>query len=682
MGIIKQNSRISHHTIFGPGASGQTFSVPGTEDFTDGTWTPNDLSLSEFGINEQDNKLFIRIGNNINEIPFNSTVPDIIYEELSLTAFETKISNNELVPGATYKVNGVDNSLYTLGMYASTGGTTVYLRAISTNKFDERAMGKFYNPKYDNSKPHCAIWYSGDTYSIGDKVAWGYCMWENLTGSAGSSVDDWELDNTNWSLITTEADYNVTYNKIKIGYAKDMMGVSYLRVTYREDSYLNKIEMSPLELFQFSRNSIRYFQFERPLDVMNYAIVINNIASNGGYIFNINTTYKGSFMFNKADNNGYFTNCSVNNGGRFVNCSADNNGYFEICSAENGGHFTNCSATNDSYFEICSADNNGYFTNCSADNNGYFTNCSVNNDSYFTHCSATNDSYFEICSADNNGYFTNCSADNNGYFTKCSATNDSYFENCSADNNGYFYNNLADNNGFFTNNLASNKGYFNSCSAENGGYFNSCSAENNGHFYNNLASNNGFFTNCSAENSSFFTNSASNNGHFTNCSAENGGHFTLCSAENNGHFTSVNIIQYSQINNCVVSGNNAIFYSLNLSQGSKILNCKLTLNTRIKCNLNSDSIIRNIKLVSTGGVKNITLDLKNSAMFGKSALQTITDKEISKLTIDGAVVDTISATATVIYNNATKEAIALEGGTTKIKYFDSSGTLTLADITD
>lgn len=68
MGIVSQYSRIAHHTLFG--LTGSTFSVPASEDFTDGSWTIYDLALSEFGVNEEDKKLYIRIKDEIKEIGF------------------------------------------------------------------------------------------------------------------------------------------------------------------------------------------------------------------------------------------------------------------------------------------------------------------------------------------------------------------------------------------------------------------------------------------------------------------------------------------------------------------------------------------------------------------------------------------------------------------------------------
>jgi len=69
MAKITQYSRISHHTI--TGSASATFSVPASEDFTDGTWTSRDLSLSEIGVNEDSKTAYIRIADEIKEFSFN-----------------------------------------------------------------------------------------------------------------------------------------------------------------------------------------------------------------------------------------------------------------------------------------------------------------------------------------------------------------------------------------------------------------------------------------------------------------------------------------------------------------------------------------------------------------------------------------------------------------------------------
>lgn len=70
MAKITQYSRISHHTL--AGSASATFSIPPSEDFTDGSWNINgtELALSEIGVNEDAEKAFIRTGNTIKEFAF------------------------------------------------------------------------------------------------------------------------------------------------------------------------------------------------------------------------------------------------------------------------------------------------------------------------------------------------------------------------------------------------------------------------------------------------------------------------------------------------------------------------------------------------------------------------------------------------------------------------------------
>jgi phage baseplate assembly protein gpV len=68
MSKVTQYSRISHHTL--AGSASATFSVPASEDFTDGSWSIYDLALSEIGINEDSKKAYIRINDEVKEFEF------------------------------------------------------------------------------------------------------------------------------------------------------------------------------------------------------------------------------------------------------------------------------------------------------------------------------------------------------------------------------------------------------------------------------------------------------------------------------------------------------------------------------------------------------------------------------------------------------------------------------------
>ena len=65
------------------------------------------------------------------------------------------IAGNDLVAGALYEITGVHPTLYDDG---TTSGTTVYLRAISGSELEVQGMGKFYNPKYNQSVDGFSIW--------------------------------------------------------------------------------------------------------------------------------------------------------------------------------------------------------------------------------------------------------------------------------------------------------------------------------------------------------------------------------------------------------------------------------------------------------------------------------------------------------------------------------------------
>jgi hypothetical protein len=94
MAKITQYSRISHHTL--SGSASATFSIPPSEDFTDGSWNINgtELALSEIGVNEDAEKAYIRTGNSIKEFAFvgaTSTSGLLFYSEV-LSPAEATIS--------------------------------------------------------------------------------------------------------------------------------------------------------------------------------------------------------------------------------------------------------------------------------------------------------------------------------------------------------------------------------------------------------------------------------------------------------------------------------------------------------------------------------------------------------------------------------------------------------------
>mgnify|MGYP006935493449 CR=1 FL=1 len=79
MSIIKSSARLSHHTLTTDWTTDMpSFSVPDSEDFTDGSWSISDLALSEIGVNEFEGTAFIRIGQDIKQFNLiNVNDPDL-----------------------------------------------------------------------------------------------------------------------------------------------------------------------------------------------------------------------------------------------------------------------------------------------------------------------------------------------------------------------------------------------------------------------------------------------------------------------------------------------------------------------------------------------------------------------------------------------------------------------------
>jgi len=87
----------------------------------------------------------------------NSGSSNCCYEEITLTEALALVESASLVPNSLYKISGVHKNkllpafeiLYDDG---TNSGTTIYLKAIATNKFSPKGFGEFYNPIYDSTE--------------------------------------------------------------------------------------------------------------------------------------------------------------------------------------------------------------------------------------------------------------------------------------------------------------------------------------------------------------------------------------------------------------------------------------------------------------------------------------------------------------------------------------------------
>lgn len=108
MSKITQYARISHHTT--SGYTGSVFTVPLSNDFTDGSWTIYDLAPSEFGVNETDGRAFLRCDNQVKELTLTNFVTASTIGTGSATMSEIVVSSSPGIDFYKIKIKGQADS--------------------------------------------------------------------------------------------------------------------------------------------------------------------------------------------------------------------------------------------------------------------------------------------------------------------------------------------------------------------------------------------------------------------------------------------------------------------------------------------------------------------------------------------------------------------------------------------
>ena len=320
------------------------------------------------------------------------------YIEKTKAEIDTLIAASGLIPGATYKITGVDPTLYNDG---TTSGTTIFLKAATTTQLELAGHGLFYNPKYNQAVAGFGIWsnnmtgtfstivgnfdyenketvtadnaatgivlaegfiqwVSGDwsaatsitgdnsgatadvsgftspTYSIGDKVIRGGYSWSNVAGNVGSSTDALTLD-AEWTKdVYDTTNYNIAINEIHYDYENDL-------IVYRADKSGNVVDGSkgsfddwgPLA-YGFVGNPISVFQWGNPFDANNYLGVSGNKVKDS-YCENVN--FAGTyFWYNSLSEGSYiYSNTLSNNSYIYFNTLSNNSSINSNTLSNNSG---------------------------------------------------------------------------------------------------------------------------------------------------------------------------------------------------------------------------------------------------------------------------------------------------------------------------------------------------------
>jgi len=266
--------------------------------------------------------------------------------EKTKAEIDTLIVNSLLIPGRSYKITGVNPTLYDDG---TTSGTTIYLQAITANKLESQGNGIFYNPKYNKAVDGFGIWnpymygtmsdtvgffdylnkeqvtanngavgflyadgmikyLSGDwaaatsitgqaslatanvsgfisvSYPVETKVIWGGYSWTNTTGNVGTSIDVLNLDPADWSKDEyDEVNYNKVLDLIEYDIEND-----WISRRYEVKSGNNVIYTFTDNNYNgFDNSAISVFMFGNEYDADLY-IGIGNNSVNHAYNENIN----------------------------------------------------------------------------------------------------------------------------------------------------------------------------------------------------------------------------------------------------------------------------------------------------------------------------------------------------------------------------------------------------------
>jgi hypothetical protein len=422
---------------------------------------------------------------------------------VTLTELLQLITDSELEKGLTYEISGVQPFLY--------GGTTIWLKAISSNQLEVKGTGKFYVPKYYKEVEGYGIWLGKlfdaglvdePTYEIDDKVIWGGKVWKNLTGDLGTSVDIFLLDDVNWEVIPfNEVDYNIEYDEIGYDIDNDC-------INYRRDKSNNEMSFSYNWWEKFEKdyfdgdmenskiNPIKSFQWGNHFD---YDLGVGNMTNKctNSFIENINEF--GNFYSNTLNNNSsIYSNTLGNNSYIYYNTLENISSIYSNTLDSNSGIYYNTLGNISSIYSNTLENNSSIYSNTLGNNSYIYSNTLGNNNSIYSN------------TLDSNSYiYSNTLGNNNSIYSNTLENNSSIYSNTLGNNSYIYYNTLENISSIYSNTLDSNSGiYYNTLGNISSIYSNTL--DNSGINYNTLGNNSYIYYNTLENISSIYSNTLDN----------------------------------------------------------------------------------------------------------------------------------------------------------------------------
>lgn len=655
-----------------------------------GTWgisiTGNAATATKFA-----NARTIKIGNTSKSFDGSENISWSLNEiglaiEVTLTNASNLITNNQIVPGALYKITGCDVNLYNDG---TSSGTTIYLQGITSNSFSKSGYGEFYNPPYNQSINGYGIWtnymtgnftktssltfavneylianngatgyYAGDglirynsgdwsgatsvtgnsygatanvsfftnpSYSIGTTVIWGGYMWTNLTGSLGSFYNDIILDSINWAKVPYSSGL---YNKVLDVIDYDILSDKIVK--------RNEVEFNNLVAITSSRSA--YFS------VSNGGMYNNPIA-----LFQWGNKYNGSSK-GLSDVRIYDS---------IFSCINFRGNYLQDIIFENG-----------------SSHNANYYHNSSAYKLRITNNSSIYNNVF------------------NNTFPNNIEIDNNSSISSnlfySGSVNTIKMSNSTISSNsiwgGGIYNNFLDGSNINSNRMYSSPIYQNKLIKNCGIYSNYSSSTSNGIYNNSLEQNCNIYSNTLKGGS---THGIYNNELIVNCNIYSN---TLNANNDNIQLNTLKVGSNIYGNNLLnISGiyiNNLVGSNI---YNNTINNSNIEGNTAVRStiwgnNISAGSNIRRITLMGSSSINSLNFTSTtmsactlNGTTFNSTA--SISGKQIFYLTFNGVSVSQDLSSATLFYGLTYKNVLSRADSTPVIQYIDNSNVLQTVPIT-
>ena len=318
--------------------------------------------------------------------------------ELTYTEALALLASEGVDDGRRYLITEFDVELY--------GGTDILVQGLLDNQFSTSGYGKFYNPNYGSM----SVWDPSENYATDDLVIYGGKVWENLTGTAGTTdTYPFTLDNTNWLLqedYTNTDHYIAVWDQIELGFAEGDFCINSRYDSYR-NNYVRVGQLdsgndrwfycgiNPIQVFGWGNDNINdcdikdsYFNC---LNIIGTTTIYGVKMSN--YSFMFFTSFKDSTIeaLNFENESGCFS-LNLDNS-TFRNCNLDNNstisGEFNSNSTIENINFSNNSSLDSLNFYGSS------FNNINLDNSSYINQISASA-SYFQNVNMTNESWISL----------------------------------------------------------------------------------------------------------------------------------------------------------------------------------------------------------------------------------------------------------------------------------------------